>query len=49
MEMQYKSISFQIDMQEGKMVPPEKIKETLTNSRNKILKNFPIWSLPIGK
>ena len=29
MEMQYKSISFQIDMQEGKMVPPEKIKETL--------------------
>ena len=49
MEMQYKSISLQIDMQEGKMVPPEKIKETLTNSRNKILKNFPIWGFPIGK
>jgi len=48
MEMQYKSISLQIDMQEGKMVPPEKIKETLTNSRNKILKNFPIWGFPIG-
>ena len=49
MEMQYKSISLQIDMQEGKMVPPEKIKETLTTSRNKIFKNFPIWGFPIGK
>ena len=46
MEMQYKLLnSLQIDMQEGKKVPPEKIDETF----DKILKNFPICSFPIGK
>ena len=47
-EMQYKSLSLQLEMADGKPVPPEKIKETMLSSRNKIFKNFPIWGLPIG-
>jgi len=48
LEMQYKSLSLQLQMSEGKMVSPEKIQETMIGSRNKIFKNFPIWGIPIG-
>ena len=47
-EMNYKSLNLQMQMSEGKMVPPEQIKETFKESRNKIFKNFPIWGFPIG-
>jgi len=48
MEMQCNMLSLQVKTQEGKMVPPEEIKETMIKQRNKIFKNFPIWGIPIG-